>query len=64
MALNLIYILLSDCFTLYILISVFVEIVCFAQIKKGPVNTSRIIMPLVLFFIDIQTQNTTYAATE
>lgn len=38
--------------------------VCFAQIKNGPVNTSNIIMPLILFFADIQMQNTTYAATE
>lgn len=64
MALNLIYILLSDCFTLQILVSVFFEMVCFAQVKKGPVHTSRIITPLLLFFVDIKTQNITYAATE
>ena len=37
---------------------------CFAQIKKGPANTTSIIMPLILFFVDIRMQNTTYAAIE
>lgn len=38
--------------------------VCFAKIKNGPVNTSSILMPLIIFFVDLQMQNTTYASKE